>query len=50
VYLAHLGSFVPAASATVGLADRILTRIVSQEQLALGVSSFCADLSQVGGP
>ena len=48
VYLAHVGSFVPAASATVGLTDRILTRIVSQEQLALGVSSFCADLTQAG--
>jgi DNA mismatch repair protein MSH5 len=48
VYMAHVGSFVPAASATVGLCDRILTRILSQEQLALHQSSFCADLAQVG--
>lgn len=47
VYLAHVGSFVPAAAATIGQTDRLLTRIVSQEQLALGQSTFMTDLLQV---
>lgn len=49
VYLAHMGSFVPAAKCVVGLTDRILTRIVSQEQVSLQQSSFMADLNQVSG-
>jgi DNA mismatch repair protein MSH5 len=47
VYMAHIGSFVPADSCVVGLTDRILTRLVSQEQLALHQSSFMADITQV---
>ena len=43
-YMAHLGSFVPAESATVGLVDRIATRVVSRE--ALHQSSFMVDLTQ----
>lgn len=49
MYLAHVGSFVPASAATVGLADRLLTRIASQESLGAQQSAFCADLAQVGG-
>lgn len=30
VFLAHVGSFVPAARATVGITDRIFTRVASQ--------------------
>jgi hypothetical protein len=49
VYMAHIGSFVPAQRAVVGLTDRILTRIITQDQLAARQSSFMADLLQVGG-
>ena len=31
VYLAHIGSFVPAEAATVGRTDAILTRMHSKE-------------------
>ncbi len=48
VFLAHVGSFVPASHCVMGLTDRILVRIVSQEQLALQQSTFMADLTQVG--
>jgi hypothetical protein len=40
-------SFVPAESAVVGLADRIFTRVMSQERVAMGHSSFMIDLTQV---
>ncbi|WIA22147.1 hypothetical protein OEZ85_004483 [Tetradesmus obliquus] len=49
VYLAHVGSFVPAQRAIVGLRDRILTRLpcCSMEAVAQHASSFMADLGQV---
>ena len=40
-------SFVPAADATVGLTDRIFTRIAAQETLAVPQSAFLMELSQV---
>lgn len=46
-YLAHLGSFVPAASARIGIIDRIFTRLVTTESPRLGMSSFMSDLSQI---
>ncbi len=33
VYMAHTGCFVPAASATIGICDRILTRMNSIESV-----------------
>ena len=47
VYLAHLGSFVPAASATVPIFDRIVTRIQTLETLSLGLSAFAVDVNQM---
>lgn len=47
VFLAHVGSFVPAESATVGLTDRIFTRVVTRESGAVPQSTFMIDLSQV---
>src|SRR6185503_2208170 len=38
--LAHTGSFVPAAKATVALVDRIFTRIGASDDLARGQSTF----------
>ena len=45
VYMAHIGSFVPADSAVIGLTDRIFTRIKSNEMMA--ASTFMVDLNQV---
>lgn len=47
--MAHLGSFVPAQEATVGLITRIFTRLMSKESAALPLSGFMLDLCQVGG-
>jgi DNA mismatch repair protein MSH5 len=47
VYMAHLGSYVPAESATIGLTDKILTRITTRETVSRSQSSFMIDLQQV---
>jgi DNA mismatch repair protein MSH5 len=47
VYLAHVGSFVPADSATIGLTDKILTRISTRESVSRMQSAFMIDLQQV---
>jgi DNA mismatch repair protein MutS len=42
--LAHAGSFVPAASATVGMVDRIFTRIGADDALHAGQSTFMVEM------
>ncbi len=44
VLLAQIGSFVPAASATIGLVDRIFTRVGAREDLAAGQSTFMVEM------
>jgi DNA mismatch repair protein MSH5 len=46
VYLAHIGCFVPAEQATIGITDRILTRITTRESVARNESAFAIDLRQ----
>ncbi len=46
VLLAHIGSFVPASSATIGPIDRILTRIGAGDDLARGQSTFMVEMSE----
>lgn len=48
VYLAHVGCFVPAEVATIGLTDQILTRIATRETVSKFQSAFMIDLQQVG--
>jgi DNA mismatch repair protein MutS len=47
VILAQIGSFVPAASARVGLVDRIFTRIGAVDDLTQGQSTFLVEMSEV---
>lgn len=47
VYLAHLGSCVPALRATIGITDKILTRVTTQESVSRSQSAFMLDLEQV---
>ena len=47
VYLAHIGSYVPAERATIGLTDKILTRIATRESVSRNQSAFMIDLQQV---
>ena len=46
VLLACIGSFVPAARATIGPIDRILTRIGAGDDLARGQSTFMVEMSE----
>ncbi|RMV94732.1 DNA mismatch repair protein MutS [Pseudomonas caricapapayae] len=46
VLLAHIGSFVPAASCELSLVDRIFTRIGSSDDLAGGRSTFMVEMSE----
>jgi len=47
VYLAHIGSFVPAIEATIGLTDKILTRISTRESVSRHQSAFMIDVQQM---
>ncbi len=42
--MAQMGSFVPARSATLGLADRIFTRIGAQDEIHAGQSTFMVEM------
>ena len=44
VLLAQIGSFVPADSATIGVVDRIFTRIGAREDLTAGQSTFMVEM------
>ncbi len=44
VLLAQIGSFVPADAATIGLVDRIFTRIGAGEDIAAGQSTFMVEM------
>ncbi|MGD8941403.1 MAG: DNA mismatch repair protein MutS, partial [Gammaproteobacteria bacterium] len=44
--LAHIGSYVPAASATIGPFDRIFTRIGASDDLAGGRSTFMVEMTE----
>lgn len=49
VILAQMGGFVPAASARIGVADRIFTRIGAADNLARGQSTFMVEMNEVAG-
>ncbi len=45
--LAQVGSFVPAASARIGLVDRIFTRVGATDDIATGRSTFLVEMQEV---
>ncbi len=47
VLMAQIGSFVPAKSARIGVADRIFTRVGASDDLAAGQSTFMVEMSEV---
>jgi len=44
VLLAQVGSFVPAAKATIGIADRIFARVGASDELSRGQSTFMVEM------
>src|SRR5262249_42361348 len=44
--LAHMGSFVPARQAKVGLTDRIFTRVGASDELMRGQSTFMVEMTE----
>ncbi len=44
--MAQMGSFVPAASARVGLVDKIFTRVGASDNISVGESTFMVEMSE----
>ena len=45
--MAHMGSFVPADSARIGIVDRIFTRVGASDDLASGQSTFMVEMNEM---
>ena len=46
VVLAHMGSFVPAVRATIGVCDQLFSRVGASDNLAAGQSTFMVEMSE----
>ncbi|MFH1850833.1 MAG: DNA mismatch repair protein MutS [Candidatus Neomarinimicrobiota bacterium] len=46
VLMAQIGSFIPAAKATVGLVDKLFTRVGASDNLAGGESTFLVEMNE----
>ncbi len=44
--MAHVGSFIPARSARIGLIDRIFTRVGASDDLSRGQSTFMVEMNE----
>ncbi len=45
--MAQIGSFVPAASARIGIVDKLFTRVGASDDLTMGQSTFMLEMSEV---
>lgn len=46
VLMAQVGSFVPARSATIGIVDRVFTRVGASDNLSTGESTFMVEMNE----
>jgi DNA mismatch repair protein MutS len=46
VLMAHMGSFIPAEKASIGLTDRIFTRVGALDNLSQGQSTFMVEMQE----
>ncbi len=44
--MAHMGSFVPAESAHIGIVDKIFTRVGASDNISMGESTFMVEMSE----
>ncbi|HEY6565186.1 MAG TPA: DNA mismatch repair protein MutS, partial [Pirellulaceae bacterium] len=44
--MAQMGSYVPAASARIGLADRVFARVGASDELSRGMSTFMVEMTE----
>ena len=47
ILMAQIGSFVPASSATIGIVDKLFTRVGASDDLAAGQSTFMLEMKEV---
>ena len=45
--MAQIGSFVPATTATIGIVDKIFTRVGASDDLSMGQSTFMVEMMEV---
>lgn len=46
VLMAQMGSFVPAKAATIGLVDKVFTRVGASDNLSMGESTFMVEMTE----
>lgn len=49
VLLAQTGSYVPASSATIGIVDKIFTRVGASDNISSGESTFMVEMNETAG-